>query len=282
MSLRSLRKMSKKRRLMTGKERPPPGMLHLNSSDSNFDSRSRGTAHQSKYKKNIVTDTSDHQEDYSKIKKKGKKGGGGKKKKHGEIPLKRGKISRDQQLLGGGASNKNLHMRSNEDLMDEVASDNEGVGFQITINHAKGLFSQNPAAAACKRKHHAKKKAKVPQPTLPPPSRSGEREVAQNGFTVYGGIRKSGVSPSVQSLRTGGFSKNRLVVKDGQVIKESRVRSKPRVPAFVRPAPQKMLKSDPQFLAQSPELADQVELQQEVNILEPGQLQQQQTLDHDE
>jgi hypothetical protein len=32
-------------------------------------------------------------------------------------------------------------MRSNEDLMDEVASDNEGVGFQITINHAKGIFS---------------------------------------------------------------------------------------------------------------------------------------------
>jgi hypothetical protein len=26
-------------------------------------------------------------------------------------------------------------------LMNEVASDNEGVGFQITINHAKGLFS---------------------------------------------------------------------------------------------------------------------------------------------
>jgi hypothetical protein len=42
----------------------------------------------------------------------------------------------------GGASQNNL--RSNEDLMNEVAaSDNEGVGFQITINHAKGIFGQH-------------------------------------------------------------------------------------------------------------------------------------------
>jgi hypothetical protein len=34
---------------MTGKERPPPGMLHLNSSDSNIGGKSRGTAHHSKY-----------------------------------------------------------------------------------------------------------------------------------------------------------------------------------------------------------------------------------------
>jgi hypothetical protein len=106
-------------------------------------------------------------------------------------------------------------MRSNEDLMDEVASDNEGIGFQITINHAKGIFSQNPVS---KKKHGKKKKAKQLQlSAVAPlaPSRSGEREVSQNGFTVYGGIRKSGISPSVLSLRTGGLSKNKLIVKDG-------------------------------------------------------------------
>jgi hypothetical protein len=43
-------------------------------------------------------------------------------------------------------------------------------------------------------------------------------------------------------------------------VKESKARSKPRVPAFVRPVPQKMLKSDQQILAQSPELAQEVEL----------------------
>ena len=148
-------------------------------------------------------------------------------------------------------------MRSNEDLMDEVASDNEGVGFQITINHAKGLFSQNPAVR--KRKHTKKKKVKLAPAPLAP-SCSGEREVSQNGFTVYGGIRRSGISPSAQSLRTNNVSKNKLIVKDGQVVKESKARSKPRVPAFVRPVPQKMLKSDQQILAQSPELAQEVEL----------------------
>ena len=68
----------------------------------------------------------------SKKKKKGKKG---KNKKAymndpshlSEIPLKRPKISREQQLLGGASQN---NLRSNEDLMNEVAaSDNEGVGF---------------------------------------------------------------------------------------------------------------------------------------------------------
>jgi hypothetical protein len=44
-----------------------------------------------------------------------------------EIPMKRPKISREQQLLGGASQN---NLRSNEDLMNEVAaSDNEGVGF---------------------------------------------------------------------------------------------------------------------------------------------------------
>jgi hypothetical protein len=144
-------KKIRRKRLLTGKERKPK-MLHINSSHSNFDSQSRGTAHQSKYQRNIVTDEENADDTVahssSKKKKKGKKGASGKKKAYindpshqSEIPMKRPKISREQQLLGGASQN---NLRSNEDLMNEVAaSDNEGVGFQITINHAKGIFGQH-------------------------------------------------------------------------------------------------------------------------------------------
>ncbi len=144
-------KKIKRKRLLTGKERKPQ-MLHLNSSHSNFDNQSKGTAHQSKYQRNIVTDEDagddvDMVQSSGKKKKKGKKGGAKKKtfindlSHPSEIPMKRPKISREQQLLGGASQN---NLRSNEDLMNEVAaSDNEGVGFQITINHAKGIFGQH-------------------------------------------------------------------------------------------------------------------------------------------
>ena len=71
-------------------------------------------------------------------------------------------------------------------------------------------------------------------------------------------------------------SKNRLIVKDGIVQKESKARSKPRVPPFVRPKPEKMVKKDP-ILASSPDIPNDVELQGDVNILEmapPGHLSQ--------
>jgi len=114
-----------------------------------------------------------------------------------------------------------------------------------------------------------KKKRKAKKQTMAPnaaPSRASiNKEVSSNGFTVYGGIRKGGLlSPQSQlSMRRPG-SKNRLIVKDGVVQKESKARSKPRVPAFVRPKPQKMIKKEPEILAQSPEL---VEVDRDVNIL---------------
>jgi hypothetical protein len=77
------------------------------------------------------------------------------------VPTKRPKISREQQLLGGAnSSSKNLlHIHSNEDLMNEVASDSEGGGFQINLNHAKGIFDQKP-----KKKKGQKKKKTVTRP----------------------------------------------------------------------------------------------------------------------